>query len=215
MSGSAAAAASMTAPRGLWATGGKRVGDVLGALALLVGLTPVLLAIAAAILVTSPRSPFFVDNRVGRGGQRFRMWKFRTMVSNAPAHALGRKLSVGDPRLTRVGRLLRRFSLDELPQLWNILIGDMSLVGPRPGLWEHYAQYTERQRARLLVRPGLTGLAQISGRNGLLWADRIELDLVYVRQLSLALDMHILLRTVGTVLRGKGLYSIHQQRETL
>lgn len=215
MSASAVVVETVTVRRGPWAAGGKRVGDVLAALALLAGLSPLLLLIAAAIVVESPGSPLFVDDRVGRGGRRFRMWKFRTMVPGAPDHALGRKLLVDDPRVTRMGWFLRRFSLDELPQLWNILIGDMSIVGPRPGLWEHYPQYSERQRARLLVRPGVTGLAQVRGRNALTWAERIELDLEYIRRLSLALDLGILLATVRAVLRGEGLYSVHQRRDTL
>lgn len=200
---------------GPWARGGKRLFDVVVAVLGLTTLLPLLLAIMLAVTVESPGSPFFVDERVGRHGRRFRMWKFRTMVPGASKHALGRKMLDKDPRLTRVGRLLRRFSLDELPQLWNVLAGDMSVAGPRPGLWEHYGQYTEQQRCRLLVRPGVTGLAQVSGRNRLTWAERIELDLEYVERLSLALDVRILLATVRTVLRGEGLYSAHQQRDTL
>ena len=182
---------------------------------LLVLLSPLLLAVAILIAVDSPGSPFFVDDRVGRDGRRFRMWKFRTMVPNATAHPLGRKFVVGDPRVTRVGRRLRRLSLDELPQLFNILVGDMSIVGPRPGLWQHYAEYDDEQRQRLLVRPGVTGLAQVNGRNNLLWAERIVLDLEYIRTLSMMLDLRILLATVRTVFRGEGLYSAHQQRDTL
>lgn len=202
-------------PQGVWASGGKRLFDIVGVTALLVLLSPLLLAVAILIAVDSPGSPFFVDDRVGRDGRRFRMWKFRTMVPNATAHPLGRKFVVGDPRVTRVGRRLRRLSLDELPQLFNILVGDMSIVGPRPGLWQHYAEYDDEQRQRLLVRPGVTGLAQVNGRNNLLWAERIVLDLEYIRTLSMMLDLRILLATVRTVFRGEGLYSAHQQRDTL
>lgn len=201
--------------RGPWARGGKRLFDVVAGSLLLVGLLPLLAVIALAVIVESPGSPFFVDDRVGRGGRRFRMWKFRTMVPDAPHHPLGRKMLLDDPRVTRVGRVLRRFSLDELPQLWNILTGDMSIVGPRPGLVQQATEYTEEQRGRLLVRPGVTGLAQISGRNALTWDERIRLDLEYVRRLSAARDLGILVATIGIVLRGEGLYSVHQQRDTL
>ena len=208
-------ARSLRAPRGAWASGGKRAFDLLGVLALLIVLSPVLVLIALLVVIESPGSPFFVDDRVGRDGRKFRMWKFRTMIPNATAHALGRKFIEGDPRVTRVGRVLRRLSLDELPQLFNILAADMSIVGPRPGLWQHYAEYDDEQRQRLLVRPGVTGLAQVNGRNNLLWAERIVLDLEYIRTLSMMLDFRILLATVRTVFRGEGLYSVHQQRDTL
>jgi undecaprenyl phosphate N,N'-diacetylbacillosamine 1-phosphate transferase len=207
--------APLVLARGPWARGGKRLFDIAAALLLPVVLLPLLIAITIAIVVESPGTPFFVDDRVGKGGRRFRMWKFRSMVPDAPSHALRRKTMMTDPRITRVGRLLRRFGLDELPQLGHILAGQMSIVGPRPALWEHYAQFTPEQCGRLLVRPGVTGLAQVSGRNLLTWAERIELDLTYVRRLSLALDFRILIATVRTVLLGEGLYSIHQQRDTL
>lgn len=215
MSASGVVGGPVAVSRSAWSAWGKRLFDVTVSAALLTLLSPLFLLASMAIVVESPGSPFFTDDRVGRGGRRFRMWKLRTMVPRASRSPVGRKLLLNDPRITRMGRLLRRWSLDELPQLWNILIGDMSVVGPRPGLWEHVPQYTDRQQGRLLVRPGLTGLAQVSGRNTLLWSDRIEIDLEYIRRLSFREDLRIMAATVRTVLRGEGLYSVHQQRDGL
>ena len=206
---------SIAPAHGPWMAGGKRLFDIVVGLAVLVLLSPILLLIALAIVIESPASPFFVDERVGLNGAKFRMWKFRSMTPNATEHELGRRMLVQDPRVTRVGGLLRRTSLDELLQAWNILVGDMSVVGPRPGLWEHGQMYDAYQRQRLLVRPGVTGLAQISGRNNLTWGERIEYDLDYIGSASMLLDLRILLATVGTVVTGRGISSIHQQRKAL
>jgi lipopolysaccharide/colanic/teichoic acid biosynthesis glycosyltransferase len=143
---------------------------------------------------------------VGRDGESFEVLKLRTMVVDAERQGAGFAVTSGDARITRVGDLLRRTSLDELPQLWNVLRGDMSLVGPRPTLRYQVEQYTERQRRRLEVRPGLTGWAQVNGRTSLPWSERIELDVWYVEHRSLALDLQILARTVGVLLRREGVY---------
>src|SRR5262245_57782439 len=135
------------------------------------------------------------QRRVGKDEVEFELLKFRTMVVGAEKIGAGFAVNEGDPRITRVGRVLRRLSLDELPQLWNVLRGDMSLIGPRPTLRYQVEQYTPRQRLRLAVKPGLTGWAQIHGRTRLPWAERIELDVWYVEHRSPRVDMKILLRT--------------------
>lgn len=154
---------------------------------------------AAAVRLTSPGPVFFRQERIGLRGAPFRLWKFRTMVDG------DNPVFPDATRITPAGRILRRFSLDELPQLINVAAGDMSIVGPRPTLRYQVERYDDRQRGRLAARPGLTGLAQISGRNALSWDARIEHDLDYVRRQSLSLDLHILARTFGTMLRGEGL----------
>jgi len=133
--------------------------------------------------------------RVGRDGAEFELLKLRTMVVGAEHLGAGYAVDKGDPRITRVGRVLRRLSLDELPQLWNVVRGDMSVVGPRPTLRYQVERYTERQRRRLEVKPGITGWAQVNGRAALPWADRIELDVWYVEHRSPLLDLKILART--------------------
>jgi lipopolysaccharide/colanic/teichoic acid biosynthesis glycosyltransferase len=138
---------------------------------------------------------FFRQRRVGRGGEEFELLKLRTMVVGAERLGAGYAVSEGDPRITRTGRVLRRLSIDELPQLWNVLRGDMSLVGPRPTLAYQVERYTPRQRRRLDVPPGITGWAQIHGRASLPWDERIELDVWYVDNRSLWLDLKILART--------------------
>lgn len=152
---------------------------------------------ALAIKATSAGPVFFTQERVGLAGCPFRVRKFRTMV-----HADDNPVFPDPDRITVAGRVLRRFSLDELPQLLNVAQGEMSVVGPRPTLPYQVARYDERQRQRLTVRPGLTGLAQVRGRNAVLWADRIELDLAYVQAQSPLLDLKILWWTVSAVLRG-------------
>ncbi len=177
----------------------KRIMDLGCALALSVTLMPTLLAIGLLIWLDDGRPILFSQMRVGRGGTLFRLYKFRTLPTDAPA-------TVQAEDATRIGRLLRRWALDELPQLWNILRGEMSLVGPRPILPEEATHYTPRQRQRLSVRPGLTGWAQIHGRNALPWHERIKYDLCYVQNRSLGLDLRILLRTPGVLLDGNGVY---------
>lgn len=184
----------------------KRVEDLVLGVPLMILASPLLAVCAAAILAETGTPVFYRDERVGRGGVPFRVWKFRTMVVGALDQGLGRLVSVGDARITRVGSVLRRWSLDELPQVINVVRGDMSLVGPRPTYAQQVARYTSRDAGRLRVKPGITGLAQVSGRNDLSWGQRIDLDLRYIDELSPLLDLRILLRTPFVVLRGIGLY---------
>jgi lipopolysaccharide/colanic/teichoic acid biosynthesis glycosyltransferase len=178
----------------------KRVLDRLAAAALLLLLSPVLLAISLWILLDDGQPVLLAQERVGKNGRRFRMLKFRTMVPNALelAHELTDDpygVVPDDPRITKPGRRLRRTSLDELPQLWNVLVGEMSLVGPRPDLVEQAANYTERDRGRLAVEPGITGWSQVNGREEISWPERIDQDLWYIEHWSLPLDLKIVVRT--------------------
>jgi lipopolysaccharide/colanic/teichoic acid biosynthesis glycosyltransferase len=174
------------------------VGALLGA--------PLVAVLAAAVRLESPGHPIYTQTRIGRGGEPFTIYKLRTMVSGAEFSGAGLAINQGDDRITRMGAFLRRTSLDELPNLWNVLRGEMSIVGPRPTIPVQVAQYTERERGRLSVRPGITGWAQIHGRASLPWPQRIELDLWYVEHQSLALDLRILARTAGMVVSAHGLY---------
>lgn len=198
----------------------KRFMDVAVSLVLGVAALPLMALIAAAILLESGGPVLFAHTRIGKGGRRFRLWKFRTMVVNgeevlrehlagSPARArewaLSHKLR-NDPRVTRVGRLLRTTSLDELPQLWNVLRGDMSMVGPRPVVDEELSRYGDAASLYLRVLPGLTGLWQVSGRNDTTYNRRIELDKRYIRKWSPVLDLLVLARTVRVVIMGKGAY---------
>jgi lipopolysaccharide/colanic/teichoic acid biosynthesis glycosyltransferase len=170
--------------------------------------TAPLLAAAAILIKLESRGPvFYRQRRVGRGGEPFELWKLRTMVPGAETMGAGIYIVEGDPRITRTGRLLRRFSLDELPNLVNVLKGEMAIVGPRPTVQEQVDRYTERQRRRLEVKPGITGWAQINGRTSLPWPERIELDVWYVENRSLRLDLQILARTARMLATGHGLYS--------
>jgi lipopolysaccharide/colanic/teichoic acid biosynthesis glycosyltransferase len=178
----------------------KRLIDRVAAVVLLVLLSPLLAAIALWILVDGGRPVLLAQERVGKGGRRFRMLKFRTMVPNALelAHELTDDpygVVPDDPRITKPGRLLRRTSLDELPQLLNVLAGQMSLVGPRPDLVEQVANYSDRDRDRLAVEPGITGWSQVNGREEITWPERIEQDLWYIEHWSLPLDLKIIVRT--------------------
>jgi lipopolysaccharide/colanic/teichoic acid biosynthesis glycosyltransferase len=167
---------------------------------------PVVALLALVIRLESPGSPIYTQVRVGKGGRPFRIFKLRTMVRGAEFRGAGLAIAAGDDRVTRLGALIRRYSLDELPNLWNVLGGDMSVIGPRPTLQHQVDAYTERQRGRLAVKPGITGWAQVNGRASLPWADRIELDLWYVEHQSLGLDLQILRRTLRQVFSGAGLY---------
>jgi lipopolysaccharide/colanic/teichoic acid biosynthesis glycosyltransferase len=184
-----------------------RVLDVVMASVLLAISSPLLAAAALAIRIESRGSAFYRQRRVGRNGVPFDLWKLRTMVPGAEEMGAGIYVLEGDPRITRVGRLLRRLSLDELPNLLNVITGEMSIVGPRPTIQEQVDRYTERQRRRLEVKPGITGWAQVNGRTSLPWPKRIELDIWYVEHRSLWLDLRILGRTVMLLVSGKGLYS--------
>jgi exopolysaccharide biosynthesis polyprenyl glycosylphosphotransferase len=190
--------------------------DRAGAALAILLLAPVLLALAVAVRMSGPGPVFFRQQRIGQGGRPFRMIKFRSMVPDAERHLeLLREANVSDgllfkiredPRVTPVGRWLRRYSLDELPQLFNVLGGSMSLVGPRPPLPEEVARYDSSVSRRLLVKPGLTGLWQISGRSDLPWEETVRLDLRYVENWSLALDALIIWKTGRAVLTGSGAY---------
>jgi lipopolysaccharide/colanic/teichoic acid biosynthesis glycosyltransferase len=185
----------------------SRALDVLISATLLVLTSPLLVIAALAIRLESRGPVFYRQLRVGRDGKPFELWKLRTMVPGAESMGAGLYVLEGDPRITRTGRLLRRFSLDELPNLVNVLKGDMAIVGPRPTVQEQVDRYTDRQRRRLEVKPGITGWAQINGRTSLPWPERIELDVWYVENRSLRLDLRILLRTARMLATGHGLYS--------
>jgi len=167
---------------------------------------PAVAALAVAIRLESPGHPIYTQTRVGLDGELFHIYKLRTMVRGAEFTGAGLAIAEGDARITRLGNILRRYSLDELPNLWNVVRGEMSIVGPRPTLAVQVEQYTERQRGRLAVKPGITGWAQVNGRASLPWSERIELDLWYVEHRSLWLDLRILGRTVRMVLGGEGIY---------
>jgi lipopolysaccharide/colanic/teichoic acid biosynthesis glycosyltransferase len=182
----------------------KRALDAAAAAVLIAALAPLMAVLAAWVKATSPGPVLFRQERVGMGGRPFMILKLRTMVRDAERSPLGTYCYRDDPRITPAGKVLRKTSLDELPQLWNVLRGDMSFVGPRPDLPHHVARYSDAQRRRLAVRPGLTGWAQVKGRNSLSWEARILLDLEYLDGWSLARDAAIALRTVGVVVTGKG-----------
>lgn len=194
----------------------KRLFDLLISSLGLLCIWPVFLVISIAIALNSRGPVFFVQTRVGKNGRNFRMFKFRSMYADAEARRAeveqmsdreGVCLKLRrDPRITPVGRVLRRYSLDELPQLFNVLLGDMSLVGPRPALVDEVAAYPEHAHRRHKVLPGITGLWQVSGRADIGFDDMITLDLEYVRRVSVWTDLFILLRTVSAVFSGKGAY---------
>jgi exopolysaccharide biosynthesis polyprenyl glycosylphosphotransferase len=194
----------------------KRIVDVAAAVLLLVALLPLMLVVALLVACTSRGGAFFVQSRVGVDGRLFPMIKFRSMVVDADARVdalITGNDSSGplfklrrDPRVTRVGRFLRKTSIDELPQLVNVISGQMSLVGPRPALPREVAQYSSFEMQRLSVKPGITGLWQVSGRSDLAWEAGVRLDLLYVEHWSLRADLKIMARTVGTLLRTRGAY---------
>jgi undecaprenyl phosphate N,N'-diacetylbacillosamine 1-phosphate transferase len=184
----------------------KRAFDVVAALLGLLALVPLFALIALCVCLDSPGDVFFRLRAAGLGGKPFDQWKFRTMVQNARDIADRFETSSTDPRITRVGRFLRRWSLDELPQLWNVVRGEMSLIGPRPTFIEIASGYSPAQARRLLMRPGLTGLAQLQGRNLLPWQERVVLDIAYIDHYSPWLDLKILVRTIPVLLRGTGVY---------
>ncbi len=185
---------------------GKRVLDVAIAAAALALAAPVLVLAALLIRLESRGHPIYRQRRVGRDGQAFEVYKLRTMVAGAETMGAGLAVDEGDERITRLGAVLRRASIDELPNLVNVLLGQMSLVGPRPTVQVQVDQYTDRQRGRLAVAPGITGWAQVHGRASPPWHERIELDLFYIEHASLRLDLHILALTARMVLGGQGLY---------
>ena len=203
----------MTTPREF----AKRTLDVLVSSIALVMLSPLLMLLAIAIRFDSPGAVLFCQKRSCRGGSAFTLYKFRTMIENAPDYrnADGSTFNApGDARVTRLGHFLRSTSLDELPQLFNILTGAMSLVGPRPDLVDQSQFYAPDEWRRLLVKPGITGLAQTSGRNSICWAERKQFDLEYVASQSLLLDLKIVLRTVPCVLGSRDIH-INQVSEEI
>ena len=187
----------------------RRAVDVLVSASVLALSAPVLALAAVAIRLESAGPVVYRQRRSGLHGHEFDVLKLRTMVDGAEHKGAGLAINENDPRITRVGAFLRRTSLDELPNLVNVLRGEMSLIGPRPTLPAQVAQYGERERGRLAVKPGITGWAQVNGRASLPWAQRIELDLYYIEHRSPALDARILWRTVAMVLGGSGLYKGH------
>ncbi len=184
----------------------KRLLDVALAAGALVVSAPVLALAAIAIRLESRGHAIYRQARVGFRGHRFEVIKLRTMVTGAESLGAGMAVDEGDSRITRVGAVLRRTSIDELPNLINVLRGEMSLVGPRPTLQVQVDQYTERQRLRLQARPGITGWAQVNGRASLPWPERIELDIWYLEHASLRLDLRILARSARMAVTGHGLY---------
>jgi lipopolysaccharide/colanic/teichoic acid biosynthesis glycosyltransferase len=184
----------------------RRAFDILVAAGGLAVGSPLLLLAFIAIRLESRGGVIYRQRRVGLDGREFDVLKLRTMVDGAESIGAGLAVNVGDARITRVGKLLRRTSLDELPNLVNVLRGEMAIVGPRPTLPHQVAQYTARERGRLAIRPGITGWAQVNGRTSLPWAQRIELDLWYIEHRSWRLDAQILWRSARMVVEGEGLY---------
>jgi lipopolysaccharide/colanic/teichoic acid biosynthesis glycosyltransferase len=186
----------------------KRLFDIIVSFTVLTLLSPLLVLIALAIKLEDGGPILYVQDRVGKDGKIFRCYKFRTMVVGAEKKGLRLEVAKDDPRITRVGCFLRHWTLDELPQLFNVLKGDMTIVGPRPGLPSQAVRYTPYQRRRLEVKPGMAGWAWIHGRNRIPWRQRIELDIWYIDHWSLWLDFYILCRAFIMVLRREGLYGI-------
>jgi lipopolysaccharide/colanic/teichoic acid biosynthesis glycosyltransferase len=184
----------------------RRAIDVIGGTFALIVAAPVIAVAMVAIRLESRGHPIYRQRRVGKGGREFDLLKLRTMVDGAEHVGAGLAINENDPRVTRVGAFLRRTSLDELPNLLGVVRGELSFIGPRPTIPVQVAQYTERQRGRLAIRPGITGWAQVNGRASLPWSERIELDIYYIEHRSLALDARILARTVRVLLHGGGLY---------
>lgn len=184
----------------------KRALDLLIGVPAVIVSAPVVAILAALVRLESPGHPIYTQRRVGKDGRPFAIYKLRTMVRGAEFTGAGLALQEGDDRITRMGRFLRRTSLDELPNLWNVVRGEMSIVGPRPTLQVQVDQYTPHQRRRLEVPPGITGWAQVNGRAALPWSERIELDVFYVEHRSLALDLRILARTPTMLARSEGIY---------
>lgn len=184
----------------------KRIIDIVFSILGLIILLPVFLVVGFAIKITSKGPIIFKQKRIGKGGKVFEIYKFRSMIVGAEKIGTGVYSKKGDARVTRVGKIIRATSIDELPQLWNILKGEMSFIGPRPVLTYHpwkYEEYTEEQKKRFLVRPGVTGWAQIHGRKDVEWNHRIELDVEYVKNLSFKLDVKIFFKTIYQVLSMK------------
>lgn len=179
----------------------KRIIDITIAIVLLVLLGPILLILWLLIILISKGPAIYKQERIGRQGEIFTIYKFRTMKEGAEKETAGKYITGNEEVLTSIGKFLRRWALDELPQLFNVLKGDMSIVGPRPALPYQVERYNERQRKRLEMKPGLTGWAQVNGRNKLTWPERIEYDVWYVENWSLWLDFKIMLMTIPALLK--------------
>ena len=184
----------------------KELFDRTLSLLVLIILSPIFLIIVVLIKLDTSGPAFFIQMRVGKNGIPFKSIKFRTMIQRATETGLGINIQQDDERITRVGEFLRTWSLDELPQIINVLKGDMSIVGPRPTLQYQVALYNDFQRKRLLVKPGITGWAQVNGRNAISWEQRIQLDVWYVENWSMWLDLEIILKTIKVVIKKEGLY---------
>src|SRR5947208_6445744 len=182
----------------------RRAFDILVAGTALLATSPILLVAIVAIRLESPGHPIYRQRRIGRDGRAFDVLKLRTMVQGAEGMGAGMAVNEGDPRITRVGAILRRYSIDEIPNLVNVLRGDMAIIGPRPTIPVQVEQYTPRQRGRLVLKPGITGWAQVNGRASLPWSERIELDLWYIEHRSWRLDLECLLKTARLVFPGAG-----------
>jgi lipopolysaccharide/colanic/teichoic acid biosynthesis glycosyltransferase len=184
----------------------RRTFDVAVAGTVLLATSPAVLLAILAIRLESAGHPIYRQRRIGKDGKPFDVLKLRTMVQGAEGMGAGMAVNEGDPRITRVGAILRRYSIDEIPNLVNVLRGEMAIIGPRPTIPVQVEQYTPRQRGRLAVKPGITGWAQVNGRASLPWSERIELDLWYIEHRSARLDLEILLKTARMVFHGAGLY---------
>lgn len=187
----------------------KRIFDFIASLVGLIILSPLFLIIAILIKIDSPGPVFFLQDRLGKDGKVFKIYKFRTMCDNAVNIGSGIFTNDKDPRITKVGNILRKTSLDEIPQFINVIKGEMSFVGPRPPLPHHpykYENYGDFKKQRFMMRPGITGLAQAIGRNSFTWDERIELDVKYIKTFNLILDIKIIFMTVFSVLAKKGIY---------
>lgn len=189
-----------------WSDIPKRIFEFLTAMAMLIVLLPLFAVIAICIRSESPGAVFFTQTRGGKDNVHFTIYKFRTMSDDPELRNDELEVLATDARITKVGHILRKFSLDELPQLINIIRGDMSFVGPRPTLTSQTDKYDAHQMQRLLVKPGVTGWAQVSGRNSLRWSEKIELDIEYIQRQSLPFDLYILVLTVLKVFKSEGVY---------
>ncbi len=204
----------LTAPH--WELAVKRGVDIIASIFFLLIFSPILLATAIAVMATSPGPAVFKQQRIGTGGRSFEFYKFRSMRATAESERVallphnernGPIFKIEeDPRITKVGRFIRRTSIDELPQIWNVLRGDMSLVGPRPPLPDEVAEYSAWERQRLMVRPGVTGIWQVSGRSDLDFETWVTMDVEYIEEWSPSLDFNLMVRTIPAVLSGRGAY---------
>lgn len=186
--------------RGWYSAWGKRIFDLVIAAAVLLVLGPLMLLIALAIKIEDPGPALYRQERVGLGGRPFFLTKFRSMCLGAEHKGAGILVEKNDSRITRVGRIIRKLSLDELTQIFDVVRGEMSVVGPRPGLYYQAELYDETQRRRLSVRPGITGWAQVNGRNAIAWPERIRLDVIYIDNLSFTMDLKAIFLTIPSVL---------------